>query len=89
VAPLLSHLAHNDSLGEMVQACFWAADRRAFVQKYGIMDNIDDGTRCSTAWLMFSCGCSACLLFQELNHLKAMEMGVAGAPASVPVQKVM
>ena len=56
VAPLLAHLAHNDSLGEMVQACFWAADRRALVRKYGVADNIDDGTRCSTAWFMFSCG---------------------------------
>ena len=71
VAPLLSHLAHNESLGDMIEACFWAADRRALARKYGVADNIDDGTRCSTAWFMFSCGCSACLLFQELNHIKA------------------
>ena len=68
VAPMLSHLAHNEALGDMLQACFWAADRRALVNKYRIQDNIDDGTRCSTAWFMFSCGCSACLLFQELNR---------------------
>ena len=82
VAPLLSHLAHNEALGDMLQACFWAADRRALVNKYRIHDSIDDGTRCSTAWFMFSCGCSACLLFQELN--REYGRGAPSQPARSP-----
>jgi hypothetical protein len=40
VAPLLAHLAHNEGFGNMIEGCFWAADRRAFAQKFGISDNI-------------------------------------------------
>jgi hypothetical protein len=63
------------------------ADRRALVARYGIADTLDDGTSCSQAFCMMSC-CPAFLLFQELNHIRAVEMQRAGG-AAAPVQKVM
>jgi hypothetical protein len=87
VAPLLGHLAHNETLSDLISGCFWMADRRALVRRYGIHDTLDDGTACSQAFCMMSC-CPAFLLFQELNHIKAVEQRNAGGVVA-PVQKVM
>ena len=49
--------------------------------RYGIADNLmDKGAFITTAYLYFSCGCSTCLLIQELNHIKAVSMGLAPRP---------
>jgi hypothetical protein len=42
------------------------------------------------AYCYFACGCAPCLLIQELNHIKAVQMGLAPGPGGqLPQQKVM
>ena len=92
VAPMIAHLAHNDNIGQLIEGCFWMADRRALTMKYGIADASDDGSRCSKAFLLMSCGCAPCLLFQELNHIAAVKAGLTpgpNGPAGVPKQMGM
>jgi hypothetical protein len=87
VAPVLGHLAHNDTLRDIIEGCFWMADRRALVQRYGVHDTLDDGSACSQAFCMMTC-CPQCLLFQELNHIKHKALQQQGA-VGAPVQKAM
>ncbi len=93
VGPLLSALSHNDALADMLAACLWVADRRALAARLGVADGLDDGSRCSQAYLMFSCGCAPCLLFQQLNTIRAFEMGAMQAGGAqvmaMPAQKAM
>jgi hypothetical protein len=89
IAPLLSHMFQHDA--SWIEACAWYMDRTALNAKYGINDTLDASGGCfSMAYLYFACGCAPCLLIQELNHIKAVQMGLAPGPGGqLPQQKVM
>ncbi len=87
IAPLLSHMFQHDQ--SWIEACAWSMDRTALAAKYGINDPLQEGC-ISCAYLLFACGCGPCLLIQELNHIKAAQMGMRPGPAGMmPQQKVM
>ena len=75
-----------------VSLSFVGAHLRAFAAKMRRFHSRNPPLFKFPAGFMFSCGCSACLLFQELNHIKAVQMGLAPGPqglAGIPQQKMM
>jgi len=52
-----------------IMPCWLNCDRQAFATKYGIEDPYGGMTGC----LLFCCGCTLCMLCQELNTVKAFE----------------
>ncbi len=97
VAPLLSNLLQSQQ--DWIEGCAWTQDRVELAERYGVADDLmEKGAFVTTAYLLFSCGCSTCLLIQELNHIKAVRMGLAPGPGGsgslgvanvVPQQRVM
>lgn len=63
--------------------CWWAADRSALAQRFGIADPYGFYTNC----LLFCCGCGPCLLCQELNTIKDFE--IRGITAASNVTQTM
>lgn len=64
-------------------------DRHYLSLKYGVADPYEQ-PMCFTsqALILFQCGCSHCMLLQELNHIKAVEMGLAPGPGGQRVSVV-
>ena len=89
IGPALSWLLHDETLANMLASCLWVNDRRALVARLGVHDHLDDGSRCSQVYFMYSCGCGNCLLFQALNHLKAVEIGRAPPVGGMVAPKQM
>lgn len=72
IAPTLSHiLQHYTGHGDIIENCAWVRDRHYLALKYGVADPYREPI-CFTskALVLFQCGCSHCLLYQELNHIK-------------------
>jgi hypothetical protein len=69
--------------------CWYASDRQSLATRY----NVRDGFGWCTSCLMFAMGCGLCLLTQELNHVKAVELAGGLQPANttviLPPQAVM
>lgn len=74
-------------VGVPVHCCFWAGDRQALANRYGVND-----TSSGSACCLFCCYFSSCLLAQELNHIAAnrgKQLGGSVQIIQMPAQQVM
>lgn len=78
-------------VGWLIRPIWWSGDRAALAKKYNVQDPYEGCSAC----VLMALPCYHCLLIQELNHIKAVELRGGLAPAqtttvvSVPAQTIM